>query len=283
MARLEDYDVSNPFQGTVVKTERLTPQSSDVDIHELVLKVDSDHFDFESGQSVGVLAPGSADFGNEHHFRLYTVAGKDDAEKILHICVKRCFYIDEFNGERYAGVASNYLCDLAQGDEITMTGPYGIPFSLPEDNSADILMIGMGTGIAPFRAFIKHLYETKGGWKGNVRLFYGAKSGIELVYMNQHKNDFEHYYDEATFKAFEAVSPKPYFDEPIALEDTLAKNQEEVWSMILNPETHVYVAGLSKVKEMLDSAFTKMAGSETKWERRLAELKAGGRWQEVIY
>lgn len=283
MARLEDYDVSNPFFGTVLKSERLTPTDSDVDIRELVLKVDKEDLEFKSGQSVGVLAPGSEDFGNEHHFRLYTVAGKNDDENVIRLCVKRCFYIDEFNGERYEGVASNYLCDLNEGDEITMTGPYGIPFEIPEDNSADILMIGLGTGIAPFRAFINHIYEVKGGWKGNVRLFYGAKSGIELVYMNDHKNDFEHYYDESTFKAFEAVSPKPYFDEPIALEDTLAKHEEEVWSMILDPETHVYVAGLTKVKEMLDRAFAKMAGSDQKWERRLAELKAGGRWKEVIY
>ena len=42
----------------------------------------------------------------------------------------------------------------------------------------------MGTGIAPFRAFVKHLYRDIGDWRGQVRLFYGARSGLELLYMN---------------------------------------------------------------------------------------------------
>jgi ferredoxin--NADP+ reductase len=35
--------------------------------------------------------------------------------------------------------------------------------------------------------------------------------------------------------------------------------------------------------EPLNKAFSKMAGSEEKWERRKAELKAGGRWAELVY
>ena len=52
-----------------------------------------------------------------------------------------------------------------------------------------MLMVGVGTGIAPFRAFVKHIYEERGGWKGQVRLFYGAKTGMELLYMNDVRKD----------------------------------------------------------------------------------------------
>jgi len=287
MARLQDYDVSNQFTGTVKKTSRITPETSAEEVRDIILEINKKDLHFEAGQSVGVLVPGPHAFGNKYHFRLYTVADIPQAGKsgkpLINLCVKRVSYIDDFSGERYDGVASNYLCDLNSGDKATLTGPYGIPFKAPEDKNADILMIGMGTGIAPFRAFIKHIYKTIGGWKGKVRLFYGARSGLEMLYMNDKNNDLANYYDEETFKAFEAVSPRPHWDDPIALDYALEERAEEVWNMVLDPKTHVYVAGLEKVRDMLDKAFAKMAGSKEKWELRKAELVAGKRWAEVIY
>lgn len=287
MARLQDYDISNQFTGTVKKTTRITPETSPEEVRDIVLEINKKGLHFEAGQSVGVLVPGPHAFGNKYHFRLYTVADMPQTTKsgkpLINLCVKRVSYIDDFSGERYDGVASNYLCNLRSGDKITLTGPYGIPFKVPDDKSADILMIGMGTGIAPFRAFIKHIYKTSGGWKGKVRLFYGARSGLEMLYMNDKNNDLANYYDEETFKAFEAISPRPHWDDPVALDYALEERAEEVWSMVLDPKTHVYVAGLEKVREMLDKAFSKMAGSKEKWELRKAELIAGKRWAEVIY
>lgn len=287
MARLQDYDVSNQFTGAVKKTSRITPETSAEEVRDIIFEINKKNLHFEAGQSVGVLVPGPHDFGNKYHFRLYTVADIPQAGKsgkpLINLCVKRVSYIDDFSGERYDGVASNYLCDLNTGDKVTLTGPYGIAFKAPEDKNADILMIGMGTGIAPFRAFIKHIYKSLGGWKGKVRLFYGARSGLEMLYMNDKNNDLANYYDEETFKAFEAVSPRPHWDDPIALDYALEERAEEVWSMVLDPKTHVYVAGLEKVRDMLDKAFAKMAGSKEKWELRKAELIAGKRWAEVIY
>lgn len=286
MTRLEDYDTDQRFSATVRETTRLTPEDYDDEIRNLVLEVDRAGFSSRAGESIGVLVPGPQELGQEEHFRLYTVAHSLRAaggKPRIEICVKRCFYIDEVSGERYPGVASNYLCDRTPGDPLTITGPYGLPFAMPDDKKADIIMIGLGTGIAPFRAFVKSIYEEVGGWQGKVRLFYGARSGLELLYMNDRRNDFANYYDEDTFKAFEAVSPHPHLGEDIPLEQTMARHQEEVWSMISKPDTHVFVAGLEKIVAPLDKAFAKMAGSDEKWQRRKAELVAGGRWVELIY
>ncbi|PIE01744.1 MAG: oxidoreductase [Acidobacteria bacterium] len=283
MTRIQDYDVSDPIQGKVVSTERLTPDNSKVEIRDIVLQLNKSDFAFKIGQSIGVIAPGKEKHGTKHHFRLYTVAGEDPAKNTIRLCVKRCFYIDDFNGERYEGIASNYLCNLKEGEEISLAGPFGIPFKLPEEKAADILMIGMGTGIAPFRAFVRDLYEKEGGWNGQVRLFYGAKTGMELAYMNDQKNDFEHYYDKKTFKAFEAVSPKPLFNAPVAMTEALEKNSEEIWNMLLNRKVHVYVAGLESIKNMLSKAFVKIAGNQRTWESKYRELNKSGRWQELIY
>ena len=144
-------------------------------------------------------------------------------------------------------------------------------------------MVGLGTGVAPFRAMIKHIYRERGGWKGKVRLFYGARSGLEMLYMNDKKNDLAQYLDEQTFKAFDAVSPRPHMGDPVDLEQTIAKNAGEVWAMVQDPDTFVYIAGVEEIRELFDSAVTKIATSPEKWQRRKTEMMAGGRWAEITY
>jgi len=287
MTRLEDYDTHNRFEGIVKTTQRITPEKSEEEVRDIILEVDKRNFTFKVGQSIGIIIPGPHELGHKEHFRLYSISDISESENgknpQISICVKRCSYIDDFSGERYDGIASNYLCDRKVGDKIILTGPYGLPFELPKENTSNLLMIGLGTGIAPFRAFIKHIYNTLGGWKGKVRLFYGARSGLEMLYQNDQKNDLANYYDNSTFKAFEAVSPRPHMDDPIALDESLEKRSKEVWKMILDPQTHVYIAGIENIREMLDKAFITMAGSKEMWERRKAELIAGKRWNEVIY
>ncbi len=286
MSKLEDYDIENPFTAKVLKTVRITPYDT-AEVRDIILEVDKKDFQFEVGQSVGVLVPGPHPFGNKYHFRLYTVADIPAAGNAknpqINICVRRCNYIDDISGEEYSGIASNYLCELRAGDKIKMTGPYGMPFEVPDDTSSDILMIGMGTGIAPFRALVKHIYNNIGGWQGKVYLFYGARTGLELLYMNDQRDDFANYYDEETFRAFKALSPRPHWEDPVALDYALEERAEEVWKMLNNPKTHVYVAGQEKILNLLDRVIIKMAGSKEKWERKKAELIAGKRWMQILY
>ena len=100
-------------------------------------------------------------------------------------------------------------------------------------------MIGMGTGIGPFRAFVKHIYDTVGNWEGKVWLFHGAHTGLEMLYMNDVRDDFANYYDMETFKAFRAISPRPDWQHTAALEQTFEENEKEVWDMISSDNTYV--------------------------------------------
>ena len=285
--RIDDYDISKHYDATVASTRPITSEDAIDEVKELILEVDNENFNYQVGQSIGVLVPGPHDIGHEYHVRLYTVADIPEPEpghdKEITIVVKRCKYIDEYSGEEYKGVASNYLCDLSKGDHVRISGPYGLPFEVPDDKHANLLMISLGTGIAPFRAFIKHIYKNVGGWVGKVRLFYGAHSGLDLLYMNDEIDDFTQYYDEETFEAFQAVNPRPHWHEHIIMDQVLEEHEEEVWEMICAHNTYVFVAGLSNVNVMLDKAFSKMAGSPEKWHRRRKELVAGGRWTELLY
>ncbi|UCF46150.1 MAG: hypothetical protein JSU89_02925, partial [Myxococcales bacterium] len=260
---------------------------SGIEVRELTLDIQKPDFELQLGQNVGVLATGTKEFGQEYHFRLYSVAdlperGGSGLPRIK-IAVRRCSYVDKYSGEEYPGVASNYLCDLVAGDSITMAGPYGLAFEVPEEMDANLILIGTGTGIAPFRAFVKHLYKNVPEWNGTITLFYGARSGLELLYMNDKRDDFAQYYDRDTFQAFKALSPRPSWAAPIDWDGALAERGEELWGLLMQPNTYVYVAGLEKMRGELDDAFTEIAGSEEKWARRKAELTAGGRWVEVLY
>jgi sulfite reductase alpha subunit-like flavoprotein len=271
------------FTAKLLSSERITPESSREDIRRMVFRTDNLYFDSKVGSCVRILAPGQ--YGNPYHTRLYFIADSESSDDgaSYEICVRRCFYVDDASGEEYAGVASNYLCDLKPGSEIRFSGPVGYPFLVPENQNANLLMIGMGTGIAPFRGLVRMIYEQHGGWKGKVRLFYGARTGLESLYMNDVNNDIGNYFDQPTFKAFQAVSPRPHLGEPIALEQAMEKNKEEVWAMIQDPNTYVFVAGLKKAAEMLDNALGKIAGSQERWLNKKAELKAGSRFAELIY
>ncbi|WKK80655.2 ferredoxin reductase domain-containing protein [Marivirga arenosa] len=285
MAHLSDYDIRKQYYAKVLKTRRLSPPDAE-EVRELTLEVQDPSFDCKIDQSFGVLVEKHDDFGNTLNHRLYSVADipeKDIDKTIITLLVKRCNYIDAFSGELYNGIVSNYLCDRKAGDKIIITGPYELPFEIPEDKNANLILIGMGTGIAPFRAFIKHIYHNVKDWRGRILLFYGAKTGLELLYQNEEDDDLTNYYNEDTFKAIHAYSPRPLWHDPVVIDQSIEERSEEIIEMLSHLNTYIYIAGHKKVKEGLDKAFAKVVGSEEKWKARKAELKAGKKWIELIY
>jgi len=284
MAHLTDLNIEKQHQATVKRTVRLTPADAE-EIREIVLETPAD-FVCQVDQSFGVLVTAAGEFGNKYHHRLYSVAdlpGKENGKPLITLLVKRCSYVDDFSGERYRGTASNYLCDRKAGDVITLTGPYNLPFVVPQDTSANLILIGMGTGIAPFRAFVKHIYNNVKNWKGRIRLFYGARSGLELLYLNDKDGDLMQYYDQKTFEAFHALSPRPHMNDPIALDTAIENRAADIVEMLSHANTYIYVAGYEKIRGVLDKAFSNILGSKEKWETRKAELIAGNKWAEIIY
>jgi len=285
--RLEDYPTQPCFTARVLRTEQISDDGSDAEVRELVLEVDVPEFDFEIGQSIGVLVDGPREFGSPLHHRLYSVADtpspKTAGKPQITIVVRRCIYIDDYSGEEYIGVSSNHICDRKPGDQMTITGPFGMPFNVPDNKNANLLLIGLGTGIAPFRALVKHIYQDMDDWNGMVRLLYGARSGLELLYMNNKRDDFARYYDESTFEAIKALSPRPNWADPIAWDHAIEQRAEEIWSMLSEAHTFVYVAGLRPISEVLDEVFANMCGSTDVWAKMKAELIEQGRWVELLY
>ncbi len=273
-----------PLSATLISSRRITPATSPEDVRHLVFATRDAAFDARVGQCVRVRAPGL--FGQRHHERLYSIADLDrsDPQRTeFALLVRRCATIDDFNGVRHPGVASNHLCDLPVGRAIELTGPVGHPFDIPQDHGAALLMIGMGTGIAPFRGLVRRIYDTLGGWQGPVRLFYGARSGLEMLYMNEENDDLAQYQDQVTFKAFQAVSPRPHFGLPPALDRAIAEHAAEVWQLVQEPRTHVFIAGPQDLLPQVEDSLVQLAGSAPAWAALRRRLVDDGRWHEVLY
>lgn len=273
-------------EAVVTESVRITPAERD-EVRRIRLRIDDPAFRFSVGQSIGVVVPGPHPLGNQFHMRRYSIAsghidrGGDEIE--LELLVRRCFYLDEISGERYPGIASHYLCDAEAGKRITITGPYRSPFKIPADDSSNLLMIGTGTGVAPFRSFVQEIYREKGGWKGQVRLYYGARNGMDLLYGNEAEGDLTNYYDEASFKAFGALISRPLASDADTLKAALKDHAGDVWQLMQDPRTYVYLGGLGKVTKTFDQIMEKVAGGPGAWAETKERLRAQGRWSELVY
>ena len=281
----EVEDLENSVVAQVMESTRITPEATD-EVRQVVLHIAEPSFRCSKGQSIAVVVPGPHAFGNRSHVRRYSIAndpasGAGDGVD-LSLLVRRCFYIDEFSGEQYPGVALNYLCDARPGDRITITGPYRSPFNVPSDPTANLLMIATGTGIAPFRAFLQHIYSEKGAWKGQVRLYYGARSGMDLLYMNDRNGDLANYYDEETFEVCNALVNRPAVAES-TVNRSVAENAARAWDLIKQPNTYVFVAGLDRITPALDRAMSRAAGSADAWQEAKQRMIEARRWSEMVY
>jgi ferredoxin--NADP+ reductase len=287
MAEYQQEHISeNTCEATLKSNTRITPDATD-EVRQLVLEIDDPAFRYGAGQSIGVMVPGPHEFGAPYHHRRYSIANptqRGNAEAVeLVLLVRRCFYLDEISGERYPGIASNYLCDAKPGDHILITGPYRSPFKIPENPQSNLLMIGTGTGVAPFRAFIQQIYDKHKSWKGDVRLFYGDRGGMNLLYLNDKQSDLGQYYDDASFKAFKAIIDRPLANEADKLEETLSAHIEECRRLLRDNNTFVYLAGQEKAAKAFDKVMGEAFGSENEWQEVKRVLVNEDRWAELLY
>ncbi|MES0489234.1 MAG: FAD-binding oxidoreductase [Leptospirales bacterium] len=279
------YKPSKPFEATLVESTRITGADSPDDIRHLLIEFKGSGIHYKEGQSIGVIVPGEDERGKRNRPRLYSIAsargGEGGQEGILALTVKRVIFTDEETGKIVKGLASNYLCDLTPGEKLLITGPVGRTFILPEDDTTDLIMVAVGTGIAPFRAFLHHIYKERKSWNGNLFLFFGAKTGMEAIYMNDENNDIGQYYEEETFKAFQALSRS---GEKKYVQHSIEENQEAIWETIEKKNFSFYLCGLKGVEEGINDLFEKVADSKGKnWEEMREEFKQEKRWHIEVY
>lgn len=199
-----------------------------------------------AGQSVGVLAPGEDSRGRPHKPRLYSLAspssGEDGSGTRYATTVKRT--IDEHWDDHtlFLGVASNYLCDLKEGDQFKISGPNGKRFLLPDNaGSHDYIFFATGTGIAPFRGMILELLKADA--PASVTLVMGAPYTTDLLYHDELTALSETHKDFTYLTAISREEHQP--DGKLYVQGRLQTHAEHFKPLLESDRTLIYVCGIA--------------------------------------
>ena len=92
--------------------------------------------------------------------RLYDLANDPAGNDELHLTVKLSRY--PFAGRMETGIASRYLLDLGEAEPLAIYPHRNARFHLPEDPALPLILVGEGTGVAPYRAFLQRLAREGG-------------------------------------------------------------------------------------------------------------------------
>ena len=186
--------------------------------------------------------------------RLYSIASSLSAHaEEVHLTVAVVRY--EGNGRKRKGVCSSYLAERV-GDTIPCYLHPNKNFKLPEDSSTPIIMVGPGTGIAPFRAFIEERQAT--GAKGQNWLFFGDRSqNTDYLY----GNEWESYQKEGILNELDLAWSRDQ-QEKVYVQHKMLEKKAELWSWLQNGAVFYVCGDASRMAKDVDQALRTVAQDE---------------------
>jgi cytochrome P450/NADPH-cytochrome P450 reductase len=175
----------------------------------------------------------------------------------------------------YRGICSNYLAGRRAGETIHATvRETKAGFRLPDDPSVPIIMVGPGTGLAPFRGFLQQraALKEKGKNLGPAMLFFGCRHpDQDFLYADELKAFAADGIAELHTAFSRAEGPKTY------VQNLVAAQKERVWSLIESGAI-IYVCGDGgKMEPDVKAALVAIYR-----ERKGADADAGLRWIEDL-
>ena len=288
------YRPKTPYEGTVLENYSLLKEGAIGRVNHITFDLkDSDPFlNYVEGQSIGIMPAGQDANGKPHKLRLYSIASTRHGDNFngntVSLCVRQLQY--EKDGQTINGVCSTYLCDINPGDKVKITGPVGKEMLLPDEEDANIVMLATGTGIAPMRAYLRRMFEptekekNKWNFKGKAWLFMGAPKSANLLY----EEDLQRYLTDnpENFKYTKAISREQQNTKGgrMYIQDRVLESANELFNMIEDEKTHIYLCGLKGMEPGIDEAMTKAAQEKgLNWSELRPQLKKAGRWHVETY
>lgn len=289
------YRPKSPFIGKCLSNEALVADGGSGIVQHLTFDLSGGDLRYLEGQSIGIIPPGNDDKGKPHKLRLYSIASTRHGDKLddqtVSLCVRQLEYKHPDTGETVYGVCSKYLCEIEPGADVAITGPVGKEMLLPEDEESTIIMMGTGTGIAPFRAFLWRMFKDEERqlnpeyqFKGLAWLFFGIPYSANILYKEELEAMAGAYPDN--FRLTYAISREQQNAEggKMYIQDRIKENADQLWELLQKPNTHTYICGLKGMEGGIDEGMTAAAGKfGVSWAEYQKQLKKDGRWHVETY
>ena len=197
------YDEEMLTSGFPIRTfktavEAIEPLTRDIYMLGLAVRGE-DHLRFHPGQYVDIQIPGTAD---KRSFSMCNTPAVSDRLE---------FMVKVYPGGRFSGLLSE---QLAPGDELYVTGPYGV-FALREHSDADLIFIGGGTGMAPIWSLLTSMAER--GMERTVTYYYGARTLGDLFHVRELERLSQHMHGFRSVVALSEPLPRDTWDGEIGL------------------------------------------------------------------
>jgi sulfite reductase (NADPH) flavoprotein alpha-component len=213
--------------------------------------------------------------------RLYSVASSPKAHpEAVHLTVAIVRY--ELHGRRRHGVCSTFLADRASAGAIPVFVHTAKHFRPPEDPAAPVIMVGPGTGIAPFRAFLQEREATGAG--GPSWLFFGDRNrATDFLY----EDEINRWLETGVLHRLDTAFSRDQA-EKVYVQNRMRENAAELWKW-LEAGGYFYVCGdASRMAKDVEEALHKVveeAGGKSPEEAvaYVAELKKNKRYRKDVY
>jgi len=287
------YKPKDPFIGTVTGNYSLLTEGAIGRVNHITFDLSEGNLHYVEGQSIGIIPDGEDANGKPHKLRLYSIASTRHGDNCeggtVSLCVRQLQY--EKDGSTINGVCSTFLCDIEPGAKVKITGPVGKEMLLPPDEDANVIMLATGTGIAPMRAYLRRMFEPSERaknpeyqFRGKAWLIMGVPKTPNLLY----EDDFQRYLAEypENFRYTKAISREQQNPSGgrMYIQDRVTEHADEIFSLIENPKTHVYMCGLRGMEPGIDEAMTAAAAAkDLNWSELRPQLKKADRWHVETY
>ncbi len=214
--------------------------------------------------------------------RLYSIASsQSEVDEEVHLTVGIVEY--DVDGEVRQGGASSYLGQrLEEGESVKVFIEHNNNFKLPQDDSTSVIMIGPGTGIAPFRSFIQE--RDNRGADGKNWLFFGDRTFTQdFLY----QVEWQKYLKSGILTRLDVAFSRDQH-EKVYVQHRVLEQAEQVWQW-LQDGAYVYICGdatrmAKDVHEALLVVAQQQGGlTREKAEEYFNELRKAKRYQRDVY
>ena len=214
--------------------------------------------------------------------RLYSVASSLKAcPDQVHFIVDVVRY--ESHGRVRKGVCSSFLAERADDVPVPVFPSVAKHFHLPEDPDTPIIMVGPGTGVAPFRAYLQEREAI--GAKGKNWLFFGSQhEKCDFAY----GDEFEVFRKEGVLTRLDCAWSRDQ-PEKIYVQHRMKENAAEIWKWLDGEGAHFFVCGDARrmakdVDATLRRIVQEQGGKNTGEANEYVEkLKSDKRYKRDVY